>query len=140
MTQVEFKILTQAASSAGLGEKFFSLDLICRPSGVVVRGASCFTKRSGFEYRVRHGCQTVLPRPHQWLGRREVPGSILGRACRPSRSVFSMVFFRNSRKYGLGSLRKTPMQGTPPIVPGPIGLIPTSIHPTLFMLQSVHNL
>ena len=33
---------------------------------------------------------------HQWLcsktGRREVPGSFLGRACQPSRSEFSVVF------------------------------------------------
>ena len=40
--------------------------------------------------------KTVRPRPHQWLrsktGRREVPGSFLGRACRPSRSEFSVVF------------------------------------------------
>ena len=28
-------------------------------------------------------------------------------------------FLRNSGKYGLGSLRKTPTEGTPPIGPGP---------------------
>ena len=37
-----------------------------------------------------------VPWPHQWLrsktGRREVPGSFFGRACRPSRSEFSVVF------------------------------------------------
>ena len=45
------------------------------------------------------GVKTVRPKPHQWLngfalkiGRREVPGSILGRACRSSRSEFSVVF------------------------------------------------
>ena len=41
----------------------------------------------------RHGCRAVRPWPHQWLrsktGRREVPGTFLGRACRPSRSEFS---------------------------------------------------
>ena len=38
-------------------------------------------------------------KPHQWqsgsalkAGRLEVPGSIPGRACRPSRSEFSVVF------------------------------------------------
>ena len=38
--------------------------------------------------------------PHQWwsgsaltVGRQDVPGSITGRACRPSRSEFSVVFF-----------------------------------------------
>ena len=52
-----------------------------------------------FESRVKHECQTVRPWPHQWLsdfalktGRPVVPGSILGRACRPSRSEFSVVF------------------------------------------------
>ena len=40
-------------------------------------------------------------------GRREMIGSNPGRTCRPSRSEFSVVFFRNWRKYGLGSLRKT---------------------------------
>ena len=38
-----------------------------RPIGVVVRGAGWNTKGPGFESRVRHGCQTVRPRPHQWL-------------------------------------------------------------------------
>ena len=50
-------------------------------------------------------------------GRREVPGLNPGRACRPSRSEFSEL--RNSRKHGLGSLRKTPMEDTPPIGLGP---------------------
>ena len=66
--------------------------LQCRLTGVVGRG----TKGTGFESRVRHGCQTVRSRPHQWLrsitGRREVPDSVLGRTCRPSRSEFSVVF------------------------------------------------
>ena len=46
--------------------------------------------------RVRHGCQTVRPRSHQWLSsktdRRKVPGSFLGRTCRPSCLEFSMFF------------------------------------------------
>ena len=53
-------------------------------------------------------------------GRREVPGSMSGRACRPSRSEFSVVFLRNSRKYGLGSLRKTPHGGHPAFSPRPL--------------------
>ena len=32
---------------------------------------------------------------------------------------FPFVFLRNSRKYGLGSLKKTPTVGTPPIGLGP---------------------
>ena len=47
-------------------------------------------------------------------GRREVQGWIPIRACQPNCSEFSVFFHRNSRKYGLGSLRKTPMEGTPP--------------------------
>ena len=73
-----------------------SLSSECRPSCVVVRGAGCYTKSPRFESRVRHGCQTVRPRPHQWLrrntSRREVPGSFLSRVCRPSRTVFSVLF------------------------------------------------
>ena len=44
--------------------------------------------------------------PHQWFsdtlktGRRKVPGSIPGRACRPSRSEFSMVFSETSKNTG----------------------------------------
>ena len=56
--------------------------------------------------------KTVRPRPHQWLcsetGRRKVPGLFLGRASRPSRSEFFVVFLLKSRKYGLGSLRNLP--------------------------------
>ena len=70
-----------------------------QPSGIVFRGAGCYTKGPEFESRVRHGCQTIRPRHPQKLsisalkvGRREVPGSIFGRACRPIRSEFSVVF------------------------------------------------
>ena len=52
-------------------------------------------------------------------GRREVLGSTPGRACRPSDSEFYMVFLRNSGKYGLGFLRKTPTEDMPFIGPGP---------------------
>ena len=69
--------------------------------------------------------KTVCPIPHQWLsdfelknGRREVSGSFLGRACRYSSSEFSVFF--SKRKYGLGSLRKTPShRGHPSVDPGP---------------------
>ena len=64
--------------------------------GEVFWKAGCYTKGPGFESRVKHGCRAVRPWSHQWLrskiGRREVPGSFLGRACRPSRSEFSVVF------------------------------------------------
>ena len=95
------------------------LQLISPPSGVVVRGADSYTKDPGFESRVKHGCQIVRIRHHQRLrlkpGRREVLDSFPGPVCRPSRSEISVVFLRNSRKYGLGSLRKTPTEGTQPI-------------------------
>ena len=45
-----------------------------RPSGAVVREAGCCTKDPGFESWVRHGCQTVRPRRHQWLRSKLVDG------------------------------------------------------------------
>ena len=33
----------------------------CRPVDVVNREADCYTKGTGFESRVRHGCKTVSP-------------------------------------------------------------------------------
>ena len=106
-----------------------------RPSGVVVRKAGCCTKGLWFESRVRHGCQTVRPWPHQYLhsktGTREVPDPFLGRACRPSRSDFSVVFLRNSIQYGLRSFRKTTTESTPPIVSGPTsGQLDSNLQPT----------
>ena len=72
----------------------------------------------GFESRVRHGCQTDRPWPHQWLNSKtswqEVSGSFLGRACQLSRSE-PCEFLRNSLQYGLGSHRKTPKEDTPPL-------------------------
>ena len=64
--------------------------------------------------------------------RREVPGSNPSRACRSSRSGFSVFFFfRNSHNYGLGSLKKTPTEGIPPIGPGPTsGQLALHLHPT----------
>ena len=33
----------------------------CRQTGVVDSAADCYTKDTGFESRVRHGCKTVRP-------------------------------------------------------------------------------
>ena len=44
-------------------------------------------------------------------------GSTSGLSCRSSHSEYSVVFLRNLRKYGLGSLRKIPTKDIPPIVP-----------------------
>ena len=59
--------------------------------------------------------------PHQWTrgctvktGQQKALSSIPNRANRPNSSEFSRVFLRNSPKCGLGSLRKTPMEGTLP--------------------------
>ena len=38
-----------------------ALFLSGRPTGVVGRGADCYTKGTGFEFRVRHGCKIVRP-------------------------------------------------------------------------------
>ena len=48
-------------------------------------------------------------------------------------------FLRNSRKYGLGSLRKTPLEGTSLIGPGPItiGLKPYNPGLTHFLLSKL---
>ena len=41
-------------------------------------------------------------------------------------------FLRNSRKYGLISLRKTPTESSPPIVPGPTsGQLDSCLHPSI---------
>ena len=59
-----------------------------------------------------------LPQTHQWpsgsvlkAGRREVKGSVTDHACRLSRSEFSVLLLR---KCEIGSLRKTPTEGTSP--------------------------
>ena len=52
-------------------------------------------------------------------GRWEVPCSILVQVCRPTLSELYVVFLRNARKHGLGSLRQIPKVDTLPI-----GLVP----------------
>ena len=61
-------------------------------------------------------------RSHHWqsrfaliAGRRKVLGSISGCTCRPS----FRSFLRNSSKYGIEFLRKSPVEGTLPTGPGP---------------------
>ena len=47
---------------------FFLLPiLMSRPRGIVVKGVSCNIKGPGLESPVRHGCQTVCSKLHQWL-------------------------------------------------------------------------
>ena len=82
---------------------------------------------------------------HHWpsdsalkVGRRDVPGSIPGRAWRPSRSEFSVFFLRNLLKYELGYLRKTPTEGVPPTGLGPIsGQLELNVQPTNQPLVSI---
>ena len=47
-------------------------------------------------------------------GRREVPGSIPGRACRISRLEFSLVFSEIRVNLGQDPLERTHTEGTPP--------------------------
>ena len=35
------------------------LKINCQPTGLVDRGADCYTKGTGFESRVRHACKIV---------------------------------------------------------------------------------
>ena len=58
--------------------------------------------------------------PHQWrsgsalkTGRRQVPGSIPGCACRPSRSKFSVVFFETRVNTGQDPLERLPQRTLP---------------------------
>ena len=46
-------------------------------------------------------------------GRQEMPGSILGRPYRPSRSEFSAVFFETRVNMGKDSLERSPRRAVP---------------------------
>ena len=75
------------------------------------------------------------------IGRRQVPDSNPGRACRPSRSfgVFR-GFLQNLRKYGLRSLRKTPTEGTIPVGPGPTSeQLALHLQPTIIRKNHLMN-
>ena len=94
----------------------------CRPSGAVARKPGCCTIGPGFESRVRHGCETVRPLVYECLNSSALKNWYTGSAWFNSRSRQSTQpfgvfrgFFRNSRKYGLGFLRKIPVEGIPPI-------------------------
>ena len=63
-----------------------------------------YQKRSGFALKIFS---------------RDVPGLIPGYVCPAIHSKIFHGFVRVSRKYGLGSLRKTLTKGIPPIAPGP---------------------
>ena len=52
-------------------------------------------------------------------GRWEVPGSILGCACQPSRSDLPLVSPETRVNTNLDPLEKLPTEGTPPRDPGP---------------------
>ena len=75
---------------------------------------------------------------HQWLSGNAQNWKTGGARFKPRSSLSTQPFgvfrgfLRNSRKYGIGSLRKTPAEGTPPIGLGPyetIGLT-TNNQPT----------
>ena len=109
--------------------RFFNLINSYQPSGVVVRGAYCYTKGLGFKSRIRHKCQTVCPRSHHWLSssvlkicRQEVPCSILGHTCQPSHSKFSLVFLKSCINIGQDPLEKSPSTYMPRFLMRPLTL------------------
>ena len=62
-----------------------------------------------------------LQLPHQWpirsalkTSRRQVPGSIRSLACRPSLSLFSVVFSETPVNTGKDPLKETPRNAFPP--------------------------
>ena len=86
---------------------------ISRPSSVEARGANCYTKGAGFESWVKHGLSVLGPTSGcvvllSKTGRREVPGSIPDRACRPSHSEFSVVFSETRVNTGQDPLKRPP--------------------------------
>ena len=80
-----------------------------RPSCVVARGACMDINLSVLFPTI--DCTVLCSK----TGRREVPGSVPGRACQPNCLEFSAVFSETHVNNGLGSLRKTPTEGIPPI-------------------------
>ena len=84
--------------------------------------------------------------PHQWLSGNAQNWQTGGVRFKP-RSRLSTYpfgvfrsFLRNSRNYGLRSLRKTYMEGNPPIFPGPTsGQLDSYLHPTYLMKTYIHS-
>ena len=69
-------------------------------------------------------------------GRREVPGSIPGRVCRPSRSEFSVVFSETRRNTGQDLLERSPRRARllhAQVPKRTIGLQPTTNQPCHLM-------
>ena len=54
-------MMQQKAVQQFLKHYVYSIIITGRSAGVVDRGADCYTKGTGFESRVRHGCKTVRP-------------------------------------------------------------------------------
>ena len=76
-------------------------------------------------------------------GRREVPGSIPGRACRPSRSEITVVFSKIRLNTGKDPLERPPMEGTSPTGPCPTsGQSALTLQPTnpFILYQYLHPL
>ena len=64
-------------------------------------------------------------------GRREVPDSNPGRACRPSPSEFSVVFSETRVNAGWDPLERPPTEGTPPTDPDSTsGRLDSNLQPT----------
>ena len=96
-------------------------------------------------------CRIHSSKPsHQWRSgfalktdRREVLSLNPGRAYRPKRTKFSVVFSETRVKYGLGSLRKTPTEDIPLVIPGPtsgrLDSKPTTKQPTQTYINKFKN-
>ena len=73
------------------------------------------------------------------IGRRELPSSIPGHACRLSRSEFSVVFSETRVNTGQDPPVRPPTEGTPPAGPGPtkrtVGLNPIT-QPNPILVQT----
>ena len=75
----------------------------------------------------QHEAKFLVVQLHQWpssfafkASKWEVLDSILGRACRPSCSEFSVVFSETRVNTGQDPLKRPPTEGTPSVGPRPI--------------------
>ena len=87
-----------------------------------------------------HRTQGITITPHQWLNgcvlkvvdvrcQVQFPNALVDLAVFLE---FFLCFLKNSPKYELGSLRKIPMEGIPPIGPDPIsGQLTLNVHPSI---------
>ena len=83
------------------------------------------------------GSRAVLPsKASRWVVPGSIPVALVDLAVRGF-----LCFLRNSRKYWLGSLKKTPTAGTPPVNPSPacwqLAIILTTKQPSFYSTEQV---